>query len=96
MGKHLHIRDFNGDLHSVLMARAKTKGLSLSEFLRQELSALASRPTVDEILQRIEQHPRPNISKDVLSRAFEAARAEREDQSGYVPGFGEQQKPLEK
>ena len=87
MGKHLHIRDFDTDLHDVLVSRAKQKGVSLSEFLRKELAQLASRPSVEEILQRLESLSRPEIPAEVLQKAWQEARAERElkfeDQYGF-------------
>jgi plasmid stability protein len=53
MGTHIHIRDFQEDLHAILANRAKQKGLSLSAYLRQELTNLAKRPTSDDVFERM-------------------------------------------
>ena len=49
MNKHIQIRDFDGIAHARLVETANSKGLSLSEFLRQELLALAQKkPSLEE------------------------------------------------
>jgi hypothetical protein len=96
MGTHIHIRDFEEDLHAILVKRAKAKGLSLSEYLRQELAVMASRPSIDEFTSKLKSLPRPQISRDVLKRAFEAAREERDLDTYYPHGFHESQAPLKK
>ena len=53
MNKHIHIRDFDEALHEKLVQRAKSKDLSLSQYLRNELTQLASRPSLDEVLNRL-------------------------------------------
>lgn len=53
MGKLLQVRDVPEGVHRTLKARAAQSGMSLSEYLRGELALLASRPTPDEILQRL-------------------------------------------
>lgn len=53
MNKHIHIRDFDADLHEKLVQRAQSKDMSLSQYLRKELTQLASRPSLDEVLNRL-------------------------------------------
>jgi hypothetical protein len=89
MGTHIHIRDFDSSLHEVLVNRARQRGLSLSEFLRKELTQLASKPSVEEILQRLENFPRPSIPQEVLQRAWEEARNERDAKFEDIYGFSE-------
>jgi plasmid stability protein len=96
MGTHIHIRDFDEDLHTILVTRAKAKGLSLSEYLRQELAVMASRPSIDEFMSKLTDIPRPQISRDVLKRAFEEARDERDSRTYNPYGFHESQTPLKK
>ena len=43
MNKQIHIRDIEEQTHSRLVEKANAKGLSLSEFLRQELTQIAER-----------------------------------------------------
>ncbi len=53
MNKHIQIRNVPADLHRTLTARAKEEGLSLSDYLRREMGALASRPTMKQLYERI-------------------------------------------
>jgi plasmid stability protein len=74
MGKMIQIRNVPDDLHRLLKARAATAGVSLSEFLLQELRPLAHRPTLHELEKRIASRspirlPRPS---------WELIRAERD------------------
>jgi antitoxin FitA len=62
MGTHIHIRDFQEDLHAILAKRAKQKGLSLSAYLRSELTSLANRPTNEDIFERLRALPSINSS----------------------------------
>jgi hypothetical protein len=96
MGKHIHIRDFDSDLHQVLVDRAKRRGLSLSEYLRQELARLASNPSIDEIMDRLANVPRPNIPREVLQKAMQESRAEREAELDERYSFFESSRPIEK
>ncbi len=96
MGTHIHIRDFDSDLHQVLVGRAKRKGLSLSEYLRQELSRLASNPSIDEVMERLINLPRPNIPRDVVQKAVQEARSEREAELDERYGFYEAPRPYQK
>lgn len=49
----LQVRDFPDDLSRVLKARAARAGQSLSEYVLGELRVIASRPTIDELTERI-------------------------------------------
>ena len=50
MKKMIQIRDVPEDVHRVLRVRAAEAGLSLAEYLRQELERLATQRTVSEVL----------------------------------------------
>jgi hypothetical protein len=49
------IRDVPPGLHRRLQALAKSRGQSLQQFLVTELAHLAERPTMDELLDRVER-----------------------------------------
>jgi antitoxin FitA len=53
MNKHIHIRDFDVKLHEKLVERAQAKHMSLTQYLRNELTQLATRPSLDEVLNRL-------------------------------------------
>lgn len=42
MNKHVHIRDFDGKAHKRLVNKAEAAGLSLTQYLKNELAALAN------------------------------------------------------
>jgi antitoxin FitA len=56
MAKLLQVRDVPDPVHRTLKARAAQSGMSLSEYLRAELALIASRPTPEEVRQRLRQH----------------------------------------
>lgn len=74
MQKTIQVRHVPPDVHRTLSVRAAQAGLSLSDFLLREITVLARRPTLEEVLQRIGQ--RESAPADLDSAA--AVRAERE------------------
>lgn len=52
MASMIQIRNVPDDLHRELKARAAQSGMTLSDFLLQELGALSTRPTMKEWLGR--------------------------------------------
>ncbi len=58
----IQIRHVPDRLHRQLKARAAMSGLSLSDYLLNELRVLASRPSMDELLDRLAErkavHPK--------------------------------------
>ena len=49
------VRDLPDDVHAQLQRRAASQGQSLQQYLVTELRRLAERPTLDEVLDRIER-----------------------------------------
>lgn len=49
------VRDIPDDVHAALQRRAERRGQSLQQYLAGELRRLAEQPTVDEVLDQIEQ-----------------------------------------
>ena len=49
MGKMIQLRHVPDDLHKKLKARAALEGLSLSDYLLQEVRRVAERPTIAEL-----------------------------------------------
>jgi antitoxin FitA len=52
---NLLVRDLPDDVHAALQRRAEQRGQSLQQFLTSELRRLAERPSVDEVLDRVER-----------------------------------------
>lgn len=72
---NLLVRDIPDDVHAALQRRAEQRGQSLQQYLAGELRRLARRPSVDEVLQRIERHEGGRVG---LQQAAEDLAAERE------------------
>ena len=74
MSRMIQLRHVPDDLHRKLKVRAAMEGLSLSDYLVQEVRRVAERPTLTELRQRLAQRtpvtPRVSPAK--------AVRAERE------------------
>ena len=73
--KMIQIRNVPEALHRRLKARAEMEGLSLSEYLRAQMQAVAERPTVAEPRKRIESRSKVRLSE----LPTDALRAERDD-----------------
>jgi plasmid stability protein len=71
---NLLIRDVPEDIHAALQRRAELRGQSLQQFLSAELKRLAERPSLDEVLDRIERHRGGRVG---LRQAAEDLAAER-------------------
>lgn len=50
------VRDVPEHVHAALQRRAEQRGQSLQQYLAGELRRLAERPSIDEVLERIERH----------------------------------------
>lgn len=70
----IQIRNVPEPLHRRLKSRAALAGMSLSDYLLNEIRAVSERPTVDELRARLRSRPsvEPSIS------AADAVRAERD------------------
>jgi antitoxin FitA len=53
MNKNVQIRELDAKVHKTLANRADAQGLSLSEYLRKELTELAKRPDHAEVFRRL-------------------------------------------
>jgi plasmid stability protein len=71
---NLLVRDVPDDVHAALQRRAERRGQSLQQFLSGELRRLAERPSVDEVLDRIERRSGGQVG---LRRAAEDLGEER-------------------
>lgn len=74
MSKMIQIRNVPDKLHRRLKSRAALSGLSLSEYLLREIQSLAERPTLEEMIARLEGRMPVEPRESVV----EALRAERD------------------
>jgi len=76
MSKMIQLRNVPDDLHRKLKARAAFEGLSLSDYVLQEVRHVAERPTVAELKTRLAQRS-PVITRVPPARAVRAERDRR-------------------
>lgn len=74
---NVQVRNVPDEVHNVLVGRAKRAGQSLQQYLSDQLSQMASRPTVEEVFERIEGRRLGRLSSEDAVAALEAERARR-------------------
>jgi antitoxin FitA len=77
---HIQIRNVPEDVHRTLKVRAAKAGMSLSEYLLRGIVEDASRPTMEEMLERISR--REPVRGDFS--VAEIIREEREGREKYL------------
>lgn len=75
MPKTVQIRDIDDNVYAALARRAVEAGVSVPELLRQEAERLASRPTVQEWLERTRRRP-SNLTRAEVIDAFDEMRGD--------------------
>ena len=73
MPKAIQVRDVPDDIHATLRARAASAGMSLSDYLRVEITRLARKPTVADVIARV-QTRHGGASKEEIVAAVRAGR----------------------
>jgi hypothetical protein len=70
------VRDIPEDIHAALQRRAERRGQSLQQYLAAELRRLAERPSLEEVLDRIDrrQGGRVGLGQAVEDLAEDRAR----------------------
>ena len=71
---NLLVRDLPDDVHRALQQRAKSHGQSLQQYLAGELTRIAKRPSLAEVLDRIDQRSGGEVG---LARAAKDLAEER-------------------
>lgn len=71
MAKALQVRDVPEEVHRSLKARAALAGLSLSEYVLQELERVVARPSRQELYERLRR--REPVELDVSAAEIIAA-----------------------
>ena len=76
MAKNLQIRNVPDDVHARVRARAAAEGLSVSDYLLNQITQIAKRPTQAEVFARAARRARedgPTLD-DILSAIEEGRR----------------------
>lgn len=71
---NLLVRDLPDDVHAALAQRAKREGQSLQQYLTRELTRLAEKPSLADVLDRIEHRSGGTVG---FSQAVEDLAEER-------------------
>lgn len=75
---NIQVRDVSDDVHAALVTKAARAGQSLQQYLVGQLAVLATTPTLDDVLDRIEQAKTGKAGNSLTTReATEALEAER-------------------
>ncbi len=74
---NVQVRDVADEVHETLVRRAKHSGQSLQQYLAGQLAAIAATPTLDEVLDRIENRPKGRLSRQEAIDSIDAERARR-------------------
>lgn len=74
MTKMIQIRNVPDSLHIEVKVRAARAGMSLSDFLLREVERMVEVPPVEEVLARLAERKRPQLSETPA----EAVRKERD------------------
>jgi plasmid stability protein len=64
MSKMIQIRNVPDEVHRALKLRAAKEGMSLSDFLRREVTKVAERPTLLEVIERIRRREPAELDED--------------------------------
>jgi len=64
----IQLRNVPDSLHRSLKARAALAGMSLSDYLLQEIQEIAARPTLSEMRERLQS--RKSVSSDIDSASL--------------------------
>jgi antitoxin FitA len=74
---HIQIRNVPDDVHRTLKARAAVRGMSLSEYLLEQVTDSARLPTLEEHAARVRARPMAHLDGTAAELIYEA-REERE------------------
>jgi plasmid stability protein len=72
--KTIQVRNVPDDVHRALHTRATAAGKSLSDFVLDELTAAAERPTIAEVLRRAANRPGGGVSTAAIVAAVRSGR----------------------
>lgn len=75
--KNIQIRNVPEKTHSVLRRRAAAAGMSLQEYLLSMVNDAAAKPSVEEVLQRVERRSGAAISMREVVAALRQDRNRR-------------------
>ena len=80
MGRMVQIRNMPEALHRTLKMRAAEAGKSLSAYLLEELRRSAAKPSIEELMRRVESRPVVEFSGERITAMIREERDKREEE----------------
>ncbi|MCQ3803873.1 MAG: hypothetical protein OXC98_00550 [bacterium] len=77
MAKSILIRNVPDEIHLQLKWRAQCKGQPLQQYLLTELTTLAERPTMEEVLERISSRRMERVDMETILADLDEERRDR-------------------
>jgi len=74
---NVQVRDVPEEVHEALVRQAELAGQSLQQYLAAKLALIATTPTIDEVLDRIQHRSKGRLSGEDAIAALESERARR-------------------
>ena len=74
---NIQVRDVPDEVHETLVRRAERAGQSLQQYLAGQLVDIAARPTVDDVLDRVEDRSKGRLTRKEAIESIDAERARR-------------------
>lgn len=74
---NVQVRDVPDEVHETLVRRAERAGQSLQQYLAGQLAAIAATPTLDEVLDRVDDRPKGRLTREEAIDSIDAERARR-------------------
>lgn len=74
MPKMIQIRNVPDDMHKALKVRAAAEGMTLSDYIKRELSYVAGKSKIEEIGQRVRAGGPSGLSTETIVRLIREGR----------------------
>ncbi len=74
MSKMIQVRNVPDAVHRTLKMRAAAAGMSLSDYVKQDLELAAGQPTLDEIDARVSDRGRSGVQAETVVAALRDVR----------------------
>lgn len=74
---NIQVRDVPDEVHETLVRRAERAGQSLQQYLAGQLADIAATPTLDDVLDRIEDRSKGRLTHKAAIESIAAERARR-------------------
>lgn len=74
---NIQVRDVPDEVHETLVRRAERAGQSLQQYLAGQLADIAATPTLDDVLDRVEDRSKGRLTREEAIDSIDTERARR-------------------